>query len=160
LARFVREQVVLEVEPRPIGVKASEVLCFRRGSAFGKAILFVALCRGAGLTCRIRFQHLSGAPSQWLSAGELPRLEWEGAHPLAEVEVEGKWVAVDVSLDSRSASRAGLKMPVANGTSDSTLAEAVPWDGQSVVVKEPAKATEELLVELIRLTTLSIDAHV
>lgn len=154
-AGFVREHIQLEIEQRPLGIRASEVLCFGRGSALGKTVLFTALCRGAGLPCRIRFQRLSGAPPRWLSVGRLPRFEWESAHPLAEVQVDNKWVAVDVSLDSASASRVGLKMPFVDGLARATLAEALPWGAPSLVARESVETTDELLEALIQLTTAS-----
>ncbi|MDI6870566.1 MAG: transglutaminase-like domain-containing protein [Bacillota bacterium] len=129
LAEFVREHIILEIERQPLAHRASQVLCFRRGSATGKALLFAALCRASGIPCRIRRQRLTGAPPSWLKLKGAARLEWGEAHPVNEVLVESGWVAVDVSLDSQSASRLGLQMPYITGSQDATLREATVWNG-------------------------------
>lgn len=127
IAGFVRERIRLEVNAGSRLATASEVLSLGTGTATGKAVLLAALCRATGLPCRICLQRLSGAPDRWTALGRLAKLEWEEAHPMNEVLIDGRWIAVDVSLDSEAASRLGLRMPYITGERDSTLGEAISW---------------------------------
>lgn len=153
IASFVREWIRLELRSSVQVARASEVLCFMEGSATEKAVLFAALCRSAGLPCRIILQELNGAPDRWTALGVLARVEWSIAHPINEVLLEGEWVAMDVSLDSETASRLGLKMPALSGPGTATLREAVAWVPESVLsVKGNPASSEGIPLEILRLT--------
>jgi len=65
------------------GGDARQVLASRAGDAEGRVLLFVALVRSLGVSCRVVW-------SLPLEEGSLPRL-----HPWAEVFLEGRWVPVD-----------------------------------------------------------------
>lgn len=142
IAKFVREWIRLEIRRDVRVASASEVLCFMQGSAAGKAVLFTALCRANRIPCRIALQKLSGAPDRWAACGMMARIEWQDAHPINEVLLGDRWVAMDLSLDSESACRLGLMMPPILSGEDSTLREAVGWVPDALIRVEPLSAPD------------------
>lgn len=152
IARFVREWVRLELRKGVRVARASEVLCFLTGSATDKAVLFTALCRASGIPCRLKLQKLSGAPDRWTALGMMAKIEWQDGHPVNEVLLKGDWIAIDVSLDSESASRLGMMMPPAAGGEASGLDRAVSWVADSLIrVKPETPADEGIPAEILRL---------
>jgi transglutaminase-like putative cysteine protease len=152
LATFTREWIRFQVGSRAPLARASQVLCFLEGSAAEKAVLFAALCRASGFPCRIKFQRLAGAPDRWTALGRLAKAEWKEAHPVNEVLLEERWLTIDVSLDSETASRLGLLMPAFSGRSAATLAESVAWVPDALIrVEVEPQPDEGLPAELLRL---------
>jgi transglutaminase-like putative cysteine protease len=95
--------------------RASDVI--RHGVAFcmGKASAFVALARAAGVPARVAFQTLDSPDKEFLSpqvralwggkAGRPERtLPW---HSLGEVQLGGRWIKLDATIDAATAARLG-----------------------------------------------------
>ena len=89
--------------------RASDVL--RAGEAFcmGKASMFAALCRAAGIPSRIGFQQLH-CPDKPFMNEEVAKiwgdrkLPW---HSLGEAYLDGKWLKLDATIDKDFAERKG-----------------------------------------------------
>ncbi|MFQ6112194.1 MAG: transglutaminase family protein [Nitrospinota bacterium] len=99
--------------------RASDVL--RAGKAFcmGKASLFVALCRAAGVPARVAFQELSCPDKVFL--GEVGKMWGERNlpwHTLGEAYVGGKWLKLDATIDKPQAEREGRRYKEYDGESD------------------------------------------
>ena len=75
-------------------VPASQVLRCERGDAHSKGVLFVALCRAAGVPARLRILRLRSDPLRALRGGH------DGAvmHPVGQVWLEGRWLSTDAYL--------------------------------------------------------------
>lgn len=82
--------------------RASDVL--QAGTAFcmGKASLFVALCRAAGIPARIGFQQLH-CPDKPFMSDEVRQLWGDRTlpwHSLGEAYLNGKWLKLDATIPS------------------------------------------------------------
>jgi len=89
--------------------RASDVL--RAGHAFcmGKASSFVALCRAVGIPARVGFQQLD-CPDKPFMSEEVRRLWGDRKlpwHSLGEAYLGGKWLKLDATIDSATASAKG-----------------------------------------------------
>ncbi|MES2482626.1 MAG: transglutaminase-like domain-containing protein [Pseudomonadota bacterium] len=80
--------------PPATPVCASRVLRGERGDANSKGVLFVALCRAAGVPARLRIFRLRSDPLHALRGGH------DGAvlHPVGQVWLEGRWLSTDAYL--------------------------------------------------------------
>ncbi|AEG91774.1 transglutaminase-like domain-containing protein [Ramlibacter tataouinensis] len=72
-------------------VRASDVLRARRGDCHSKGVLFVALCRAAGLPARLQFVRIQARLLHGILNEGPPAM----AHAIGQVLLEGAWVATD-----------------------------------------------------------------
>lgn len=85
----------LRIDPRPAAqAPASAVLRAERGDAESKGVLFVALCRAAGVPARLHMLRLRADPLRALRGGP----QGVAAHPVAQVCLEGRWLSTDAYL--------------------------------------------------------------
>lgn len=89
--------------------QASDVL--KNGKAFcmGKASMFAALCRAAGIPSRIGFQQLHCPDKPFMNEEVAQiwgdrKLPW---HSLGEAYLNGKWLKLDATIDKEFAARKG-----------------------------------------------------
>lgn len=73
---------------------ASEVLRSERGDAHSKGVLFVALCRAAGVPARLQLLRLRSDPLRALSG----RQDGCAVHPVGQVRLGGRWLSTDAYL--------------------------------------------------------------
>lgn len=100
--------------------RASSVLKRRRGYCVGKASLFVALCRAAGIAARPAFadvrNHLASPRLREMMNTDL--FAWHG---YAEVALSGRWVKVSPTFDARLCRQYGVTPLEFDGRSDALL---------------------------------------
>src|ERR1700742_3318056 len=91
---------------------ASAVLDHGVAFCMGKASLFVALSRAAGVPARVAFQTLESPQKEFLSPEV--RALWGGKrgrplpwHSLGEAFLNGRWVKLDATIDPSTAARFG-----------------------------------------------------
>lgn len=89
--------------------KASDVLHAGEAFCMGKASMFAALCRAAGIPSRIGFQqlHCPGKPFMNEEVAKIwgdRKLPW---HSLGEAYLSGKWLKLDATIDKDFAERKG-----------------------------------------------------
>lgn len=99
---FVRDDIRFGFHEEIDRLTAQEVLERRMGQCNNKTILFVALCRAAGIPARIHYS-LIDRRIQW---GLFPKaLYWlmprKISHSWAEIELDGRWVPIDSFINDR-----------------------------------------------------------
>ena len=89
--------------------RASDVLHAGHAFCMGKASLFVALCRAAGIPARVGFQQLD-CPDKPFMSEEVRRLWGDRTlpwHSLGEAYHGGKWLKLDATIDAATANAKG-----------------------------------------------------
>ncbi len=77
-------------------VSASETISSGMGQCNNKGILFLALCRGAGINARLHFSSIKKEIQRGLFTGLMYRLMPDTiSHSWVEAEVEGAWHRID-----------------------------------------------------------------
>src|SRR3972149_7545097 len=94
--------------------KASHALELGNGFCMQKEALYAALCRAAGLPARIGFQHLVdykivGPFYDMLGGNELDN------HGMNAIYLDGRWIAVDATLDRALCERKNYRLGVVAG---------------------------------------------
>jgi transglutaminase-like putative cysteine protease len=90
IQNFVR-RLPYQLAPNSSGLRASDVLRQRRGDAYSKAVLFVALCRAAGLPARLLLLRVQPSFLQ----GLLRRCPRVLPHIVGQVHLAGEWRSTD-----------------------------------------------------------------
>ena len=120
---FVRDQIRYNVySPRSFSedFRASHVLARREGYCVQKAVLLVALARGARIPARLRFAEIRNH----LTSGEF--LEKRGSnlfpfHGLADLNIDGRWVRATPTYDIEYCKKAGVEPGAFDGKNDALL---------------------------------------
>jgi hypothetical protein len=93
---FVRDEIKFAFPKEGDLVKASETLASGKGQCNTKGVLFLALCRAAGMRARIHFSLIRKEIQRGLFVGLLYRIMPDLiSHGWLEVFVEGKWRRID-----------------------------------------------------------------
>ncbi|MBI3934792.1 MAG: transglutaminase domain-containing protein [Acidobacteria bacterium] len=100
--------------------KASHALELGNGFCMQKAALFAALCRAAGIPARIGFQHLVdykivGPFFDMLGGNVLEN------HGMNAIYLDGRWLAVDCTLDRALCERKNYRLVEFDGRRDALL---------------------------------------
>ena len=100
--------------------KASHALELGNGFCMQKAALYAALCRAAGIPARIGFQHLVdykivGPFYDMLGGNELDN------HGMNAIYLDGRWIAVDATLDRALCERKNYRLVEFDGRHDALL---------------------------------------
>jgi len=100
--------------------KASHVLEIGNGFCMQKAALFAALCRASGVPARIGFQNLvdykiTGRFRELMRTNELH------GHGMNAVYLDGRWLAVDCTLDHTLVERKNYRLVEFDGQRDALL---------------------------------------
>lgn len=100
--------------------RASSVLAAGRGYCVGKAALFTALCRAAGLPARIAFADVKNhlATPRLLQSIGTDLFAWHG---YSEVLIDGRWLKVSPTFNATLCEKLGVKPLEFDGTSDALL---------------------------------------
>ncbi len=110
-------------------LRASEVLGLHRAECHGKGVLFVALCRIAGIPARLQFVRLPGEMLHGLVADPPPTVR----HAVAQVRLGGQWLGTDgYVLDPARYARARRHLAQAGRRMGWGLHRDAPplWDGR------------------------------
>jgi len=100
--------------------KASHALELGTGFCMQKAAIYAALCRASGIPARIGFQHLVdykivGPFLEMLGTNEL------GHHGMNAIYLDGRWIAVDATLDRGLCERKNYRLVEFDGRHDALL---------------------------------------
>ncbi len=100
--------------------KASHTLALGNGFCMQKAALFAALCRASGIPARIGFQNIrdykiTGRFQEMMGSNEL----W--GHGMNAVYLDGRWLAVDCTLDRGLVERKNYCLVEFDGRADALL---------------------------------------
>lgn len=109
---YVRDEIRYNFAPavyEPRHFRASHTLELGHGFCMQKAALYAALCRASGIPARIGFQHLIdykivGPFYELLGGNEL------GNHGMNAVYLDGRWLAVDATLDRALCERKNYRL--------------------------------------------------
>lgn len=120
---FVRDQIRYNFGPEvyePSHFKASRALELGNGFCMQKAALYAALCRASGIPARIGFQHLVdykivGPFLEMLGTNELRN------HGMNAIYLDGRWIAVDATLDRTLCERKDYRLVEFDGRQDALL---------------------------------------
>ena len=120
---YVRDEIRYNFGPavyEPSHFKASHTLELGNGFCMQKAALYAALCRASGIPARIGFQHLIdykivGPFFDMLGGNELMN------HGMNAVYLEGRWLAVDATLDRALCERKSYRLVEFDGRHDALL---------------------------------------
>lgn len=106
--------------------RASSVLAAGQGYCVGKAALFAALARAAGLPCKVAFADVTNhlASPRLTAALGTDLFAWHGYN---EVLVDGRWRKVCAAFDAAVCARFGVASLEFDGVSDAILQ---PYDGE------------------------------
>jgi transglutaminase-like putative cysteine protease len=100
--------------------RASSVLAARYGYCVGKAALYTALCRAAGIPARIAFADVTNhlATPRLLEAVGTNVFAWHG---YSELLLDGRWVRVSPTFNASLCARFGVAPLEFDGASDALL---------------------------------------
>ena len=123
LFHYVRDEILYNFAPdvrerRDFG--ASRVLELGNGFCMQKAALFAALCRASGVPARIGFQDIvdykiAGRFFELMGTNELLH------HGMNAIFLEGRWIAVDCTLDRGLSERKHYQLVEFDGVHDALL---------------------------------------
>jgi transglutaminase-like putative cysteine protease len=120
---YVRDEIVYNFAP-DVGTRrdfrASHVLEIGNGFCMQKAALFAALCRASGIPARIGFQNIvdykiTGRFLEMMGTNELH------GHGMNAVYLDGRWLAVDCTLDRTLVDRKNYRLVEFDGRHDALL---------------------------------------
>jgi transglutaminase-like putative cysteine protease len=122
---YVRDEIRYNFAPdvrRRRDFKASHTLELGNGFCMQKAALYAALCRASGIPARIGFQNLvdykiTGRFQELMGTNEL----W--GHGMNAVYLDGRWLAVDCTLDRGLVERKDYRLVEFDGRQDALLPE-------------------------------------
>jgi len=121
-------QNIKEVNYRTAFATASEVAADLAGDCTEHSVLMAAMCRAAGIPCRVVTGLLYAEP-----------LGGFGGHMWNEVYVNGRWVALDSAWDQTEVDAVHLKL------SDSSLDGVTPFDAMLPILQVSGKVKIEPL---------------
>ena len=118
--------------------KASHALELGSGFCMQKAALYAALCRASGIAARIGFQHLVdykivGPFYDMLGGNDLDN------HGMNAIYLDGRWIAVDATLDRAMCERKNYRLVEFDGRHDALLPKT-DRDGKPHFTIEKQKA--------------------
>jgi transglutaminase-like putative cysteine protease len=97
---FVRDRILFGFPPEGDFVKASETIKRGYGQCNTKGILFLSLCKAAGIPARIHYSRISKNIQRGFFTGIIYWLmPDEISHSWLEVEIDGKWHPVDTYIN-------------------------------------------------------------
>ncbi len=100
---YVRDEIKFGFTPKWDEVKASEVVNYGMGQCNNKEILFVALCRAAGIEARPHFGLIDIRIMRGIMPGFIfPLIPKLGGHSWSEVLVDGQWKAIDAYINDKA----------------------------------------------------------
>ncbi len=100
--------------------RASSVLAAGRGYCVGKAALFTALCRAAGIPARVAFADVKNhlATPRLLESIGTDLFAWHG---YSEILIDGRWLKVSPTFNATLCEKLGVKPLEFDGASDALL---------------------------------------
>ena len=127
---FVRDEITYNAfSPRTdADYRASRTLSRMEGYCVQKAVLLVALARGAGIPARLRFADIRGhlTPAGFIEKRGSNLFSYHG---LADLCIEGRWVKATPTYDKEYCRKAGVEPVEFDGSGDAML-PAYALDGR------------------------------
>ena len=107
---FVRDEIEFGFPPEGDLVKASESIERGYGQCNTKGILFLALCKAAGLNARLHFSTISKEIQKGIFTGIAYWLIPEQlSHGWVEVQIDGRWHRIDAYINDMPFHRAAVR---------------------------------------------------
>jgi len=108
--QYVRDDILFGFPPEGDFVQASQTVARGYGQCNTKGTLFLALCKATGIPARLHFSRISKAIQHGFFKGLFFRLmPNEITHSWIEVEIEGKWHAIDSYINDLALHRAAMQ---------------------------------------------------